>query len=76
MATTIDPAQLHDRLDEYLRRAADGERILVRERSGRIVMLGPAERSGVALDIAGTVKRRRHRSARSITDVLAEGRGR
>ena len=76
MATTIDPAQLHERLDEYLQRAANGERILVRGRTGRTVMLSPAEQSAAASEDARTVERRRHHSTRSIADILAEDRGR
>ena len=72
MATTIDPTQLRARLDEYLARAAAGERILVRDQDGRTVALGPGD-----IDRPGQpgAVRRRHRSARTIDEVLAEDRG-
>lgn len=67
MATTIDRSELQARLDEFLARAAAGERILVRDGRGSTVSLGPAD---------GPVsKRRRHYAARTIEEVLAEDRG-
>lgn len=74
MATTIDPDQLQARLDEYLTRAAAGERIFVRYEDGRTVVLGPGQEP-TAPETTGPVTRRRHRSTRTIADVLAEERG-
>lgn len=73
MATTIDRAQLQARLDEFLARAAAGERILVRESAGRVVALGPVE--DARPDRPGPARRRRHRATRTIEEVLAEDRG-
>lgn len=74
MATTIDHTQLQARLDEYLARAAAGERILVRGEDGRTVVLGPGQEPA-APETTGPVTRRRHPSTRTIADVLAEDRG-
>lgn len=42
MATTLSVAQLRAGLDDYLARAASGERILVRNPDGRTVALVPS----------------------------------
>ncbi|MEX1163829.1 MAG: hypothetical protein WEB03_09630 [Nitriliruptor sp.] len=74
MAITIDAAQLQARLEEFLARAARGERIVVRGEDGRSVSLGPAETAATA-EVPATGVRRRHRSARTVAEVLAEDRG-
>jgi antitoxin (DNA-binding transcriptional repressor) of toxin-antitoxin stability system len=72
MPTTIDRAELEARLDEFLARAAAGERILVRDAAGHIVALGPAEEGR---PVRPGPARRRHRGRRTIEEVLAEDRG-
>jgi antitoxin (DNA-binding transcriptional repressor) of toxin-antitoxin stability system len=67
MATTIDRSELQARLDEFLARAAAGERILVRDERGSTVSLGPAD--------LPPAKRRRHEAARTIEEVLSDDRG-
>lgn len=73
MATTIDVSDLQARLDEFLKRAQGGERIVVRREGAAAVMLGPAPDENEAEAVA--TPRRRHRSDRSVSDVLAEDRG-
>ncbi len=73
MATTIDRAELHARLDEFLARAASGERILVRDAAGHVAALGPADDERPASP--GPARRRRHRASQTIEAVLAEDRG-
>lgn len=74
METTIDTAQLQARLEEFLARAARGERIVVRGEDGRSVAFGPVEPATAAGSSPAGV-RRRHRSARTVAEVLAEDRG-
>ena len=72
MAISIDLAQFRARLDEFIARAAAGERILVRNDVGHTVVLAPAELAG------GTVAprtRRRYRAHRTIAEVMADDRG-
>jgi antitoxin (DNA-binding transcriptional repressor) of toxin-antitoxin stability system len=74
METTIDTAQLQARLEEFLARAARGERIVVRGEDGRSVALGPVEPATAAGSSPDGV-RRRHRSDPTVAEVLAEDRG-
>jgi len=74
METTIDASQLQARLEEFLARAARGERIVVRGADGRSISLGPVD-TAPAVDASPAGGRRRHRSARTVAEVLAEDRG-
>ena len=73
MATTIDRDQLQANLDQFLARAAAGERILVRDPDGTAVALGPAGEQPPATQTA--TRRRRYRAHRTIASVFAEDRG-
>jgi prevent-host-death family protein len=73
VTTTIDVAELQARLDEFLDRAQRGERIVVRRAGVAAITLGPASAEDRAQ--ATATMRRRHRSDRSVSQVLAEDRG-
>jgi antitoxin (DNA-binding transcriptional repressor) of toxin-antitoxin stability system len=73
MPKTIEAAELQQHLDEVLARAADGEHIVVRSADGREVTIGPRQR--VWREGPRQVRRRRHRSERTVAEVLAEDRG-
>lgn len=70
---SIDVAELQRHLDDVLARAADGETIVVRSHDGREVTIGPHPTA--AISRRSSVPRRRHRSDRTIADVVAEDRG-
>lgn len=68
----VTVAELQDHLEEYLERAARGERIRIT--AGTLasdVVLGPA---GKLPQPTAARRRRRHRSERTIAEVLAEDR--
>ena len=66
MTATVGIAELRQNLSVYLRRVADGERLLVTDRNRPVAELGPPSNSAGALDrliaegrVARPVRRRR-----------------
>ncbi len=60
MASTVGIAELRQNLSHYLRRVAQGERLLVTDHNRPVAELGPAPSTGAALDrliAAGKVSR-------------------
>lgn len=61
---TVGVAELRQNLTRYLRRVADGERLVVTDRNRPVAELGPPPSSGAALDrliAEGRVSRPLHR---------------
>ncbi len=50
MSTTVGVAELRQNLSVYLRRVANGERLLVTDRNRPVAELGPPPSAGGALD--------------------------
>jgi len=50
MRATVGIAELRQNLSVYLRRVADGERLLVTDRNRPVAELGPPPATGAALD--------------------------
>jgi len=50
MDSTVGVAELRQNLSRYLRRVAQGERLLVTDRNRPVAELGPAPSTGAALD--------------------------
>jgi prevent-host-death family protein len=50
MTRTVGVAELRQNLSVYLRRVADGERLLVTDRNRPVAELGPPPSTGAALD--------------------------
>jgi prevent-host-death family protein len=50
MDRTVGVAELRQNLSRYLRRVANGERLLVTDRNRPVAELGPAPSTGAALD--------------------------
>jgi prevent-host-death family protein len=50
MSTTVGVAELRQNLSRYLRRVADGERLVVTDRNRPVAELGPLATTGAALD--------------------------
>ncbi|MGE4426098.1 MAG: type II toxin-antitoxin system Phd/YefM family antitoxin [Solirubrobacteraceae bacterium] len=48
--TTVGVAELRQNLSQYLRRVADGERLVVTDRNRPVAELGPPPSTGEALD--------------------------
>lgn len=64
MPETVGVAELRQNLSRYLRRVAQGERLLVTDRNRAVAELGPPPATGVALDrliAEGRVSRPRRR---------------
>jgi prevent-host-death family protein len=50
MSQTVGVAELRQNLSKYLRRVAEGERLVVTDRNRPVAELGPAPTTGSALD--------------------------
>lgn len=50
MDSTVGVAELRQNLSQYLRRVADGERLVVTDRNRPVAELGPPPSTGAALD--------------------------
>jgi prevent-host-death family protein len=60
MSTTVGVAELRQNLSRYLRRVAQGERLVVTERNRPVAEIGPPPSTGEALDrliVEGRVSR-------------------
>ena len=74
MSETVGVAELRQNLSVYLRRVANGERLVVTDRNKPVAEIGPPPSTGAALDrlIAdGRVRRPRRRGLPK--PILAEG---